>query len=209
MRKRFATDEHVIRLENGKVVRTRHVRPKSLEDTWNFQEIDKSKGQPWDPSVTLTHEKLARERFPRTEDPTPAEEENVYMPRSYMITKTDLTKAGGWTPGCRKCTARKDGDLSRTDLARSAECRARVAEILAVDVEIRTKVKRAVELKDGAFHVVEQSAYPALACESNSTLSCSGIGRVWGERRARALNRRRQARATTENPKIDFLNKKE
>ena len=54
--KRFTTDEHMIGLENGKVVRTRNVRPKSLEDTWSFEEIDKIKGQPWDPSVTLTYE---------------------------------------------------------------------------------------------------------------------------------------------------------
>ena len=32
--KRFTTDEHVIGLENGKIVRTRNVRPKSVEDSW-------------------------------------------------------------------------------------------------------------------------------------------------------------------------------
>ena len=101
--KRFTTDEHVIGLENGKVVRTRSVRPKSLEDTWKWEEIDKIKDQPWDPSVTLTYEKLAQDRFPKIKDPMPAEEEHVYMPRSHMITKADLSKAGGWTQGCRKC----------------------------------------------------------------------------------------------------------
>ena len=35
--KRFTTNEHVIRLENGKVVRTRNVRPKWLEDSWNME----------------------------------------------------------------------------------------------------------------------------------------------------------------------------
>ena len=148
--KRFTTDEHMIGLENGKVVRTRNVRPKTLEDTWNFEEIDKIKGQPWDPSVTLTYEKLAQEKFPRIEEPTPAEEEYVYMPRSHMITKADLTKAGGWTPGCRTCKAMKDGDHSRTNLAHSADCRARVAEILADDIGIRTKMRKAVERKEGS-----------------------------------------------------------
>ena len=46
--KRFTTDEDVIGLENGKVVRMRNVRPKSMEDTWNMEEIDKIQGQPWD-----------------------------------------------------------------------------------------------------------------------------------------------------------------
>ena len=95
LEKRFTTDEYVIGLENGKVVRTRNVRPKSLEDTWTFDETDKIKGQPWDPSVTLTYEQLVQERFPRIEDRTPAEEEYVHMPRSHLITKSDLTKAGG------------------------------------------------------------------------------------------------------------------
>ena len=42
--KRFPTDEHVIGLQNGKVGRTRNVRPKALEDTWRWEEIDKIKG---------------------------------------------------------------------------------------------------------------------------------------------------------------------
>ena len=48
-----------------------------------------------------------------------------------------------------------------------------------------------------------QSACPPLARESKSTVS-SGIEGSGGEGRARALNRRRQAGATTGNPKIDF-----
>ena len=42
--KRFTTDEHKIGLENGQVVRSRPVGPKSLEDTWNMDELDKMKG---------------------------------------------------------------------------------------------------------------------------------------------------------------------
>ena len=44
---------------------------------------------------TLTCEKLAQERLTRIEDPSPAEEEYVHMPKSHMIKKADLTKAGG------------------------------------------------------------------------------------------------------------------
>ena len=89
---RFTTDEYVIGLENGKVVRTRNLRPKSLEDSWKFDEIDQVNGQPWDPSVTLSYEQLAQERFLWIEDPTPAEEEYVHKPRSHMIKKADLIR---------------------------------------------------------------------------------------------------------------------
>ena len=81
-------------------------------------------------------EKLAQDRFPKIEHRTPAEEEYVYMPRSHMITKADLSKAEGWTQGCRKCRVMKEGDHSRTTLAHGAECRARVAVILADDVGV-------------------------------------------------------------------------
>ena len=90
--KRFTTNEHVISLENGKVDRTRTVQPKSREDTWNLDEIDKIKGQPWDPSVKLTYQRLAQERFPKISDPTPGEEEYDCMPRSRMIRKGGLVE---------------------------------------------------------------------------------------------------------------------
>ena len=54
------------------------------------------------------------------------------MPRSHMIKKAELTKAGRWTPGCRKCGAMKAGDLS-----------------------FRNKMQRAEERKDGARRPME------------------------------------------------------
>ena len=77
------------------------------ETVGKYEEVDKIDGQPWDPSATLTYEKLAQESFPRIEDPTPAAKEYVHMSRSHIIKKADLTKAGGWTPWCRRCTAVK------------------------------------------------------------------------------------------------------
>ena len=88
-----------------------------------------------------------------------------------MIKKADLTKAGGWTPGCSKCKAMKKGDQSRTNLAHSAECRARFAKILADDVEFRTKMKRANERKVPAmqwshFQSTDWRQYVVRRCSS-------------------------------------------
>ena len=52
----------------------------------------------------------------------------------------------------------KEGDQSRTNSAHSAECRARVAEILSDDVEFRTKMKRAEERKEGGHFAQAQEA---------------------------------------------------
>ena len=68
--KRFTTDEHIIGAENDKVVRTSNVHFKSLEDTWSFEEIERSAVGP----IILTHEKLTQEKNPRIEEPTLIEE---------------------------------------------------------------------------------------------------------------------------------------
>ena len=73
------------------------------------------------------YEKLAQDRFFKIRDPTPAEED-VHLPRSHMITKTGLSKAGGLTPGCRKCRVMKEGDHSRTNLA--PQCRVQARYVL-------------------------------------------------------------------------------
>ena len=59
----------------------------------------------------------------------------------------------------------KEGDQSRTNSAHSAECRARVAEILADDVEFRIKMKRAEERKEGARRALE--SFPKVQIEGS------------------------------------------
>ena len=51
--------------------------------------------------------------------------------------------------------AMKEGDHSRANLAHSAECRARVAEILASDVGLQTKMTKAAERKEGERRPME------------------------------------------------------
>ena len=85
-----------------------------------------------------------------------------------MITKTDLSKAGGWTQGCKKCRAMKEGDHSRTNLAHSAECRARVAEILADDVGFQTKMRKAHERMEGERLPLEPSPKVQVGGSSSS-----------------------------------------
>ena len=100
-------------------------------------------------SATLTLEKLAHETFPRIQEPTPAE---CTCPRSHAATRADSLKVGEWTPGSGKCKAMKEA----TNLAHSAECRGRVAEILANDVEFRTKLKKDEDRQAGARDAMEE-----------------------------------------------------
>ena len=149
--KRFTTDEHVVGLENGKVVRTRAVRQRPVQDMWKMEEVCKVKGQPWDPSLTLTYEKLAEEKYPKAMEPGTVGESDVNLkttPRPHAIMKKDLRKAGGFTPGCKKCNAMKKGDPNAVHMTHSEACRTRVEAALAEDEQFQNKLKKGVKRKE-------------------------------------------------------------
>ena len=171
--KRFTTDEHVIGMDNGKVVRTRSVRARPEVESWKMEELHKVKGQPWDPSVTMTYAKLSEEKFPVMQDPTPTEEELIPKPRSQKITRADLEKAG-WTKGCNKCRAMQEGDLTKVSLAHSAQCKARIRDILADDAEFRRKSEQAEARKTQYCEEVHKAQTTTSGEGGGSSSSSSG-----------------------------------
>ena len=62
----------------------------------------------------------------------------------------------------------KEEDHSRTNLAHSAECRARVAEILADDVGFQAKMRKAQERKEGERRTLEPSPKVQVGGSSSS-----------------------------------------
>ena len=91
-----------------------------MEDMWKLEEMDGVQGQPWDPSVTLTYEKLAADKYPTIEEPGVVKEDDIVAkPQPHKIMRSDLKKAGGWTPGCKKCKAMKNGDPNAVHLTHS------------------------------------------------------------------------------------------
>ena len=91
------------------------------------------------------------------------EEKYVYKPKSHMITKEDR-----WTPRYKKCKVLKEDEHSRTNLAHNADCRARIAEILADDVAFRTKMKRRRTSHHGLF--------PKVQVGGNTSPGCALVG---------------------------------
>ena len=104
--KRWNSDEHLVAMSDGKVVRSRGVRTRPLEESWSVEPISGIRGSPWDPSSTMTYEKLAEGnpwKIPETKTARPVESaESVPVPRGFKITRSMVTKAGP-TPGCHKC----------------------------------------------------------------------------------------------------------
>ena len=113
------------------------------------------------------------------------EEKYVYKPKSHMITKEDR-----WTPRYKKCKVLKEDEHSRTNLAHNADCRARIAEILADDVAFRTKMKRRRTSHHG---LISQSAswrqYVAwvCSCRFDNTPNPQAMMRSWTAQTLRSI----------------------
>ena len=143
--------------------------------TWKLEELDKFLGQPWDPSMTLTYEKLAADKHPKIEEPGVAKDEDIIAkPQPHRIMQADLKKAGGWTPGCRKCQAIKSGDPNQRQLTHNEECRTRVVEALVEDENFKLKMQKALERKQRFDDEVEMKDKAPRAQVGGSSSSGGG-----------------------------------
>ena len=146
--KRWNSDEHIIGMDDGAVVRTRAVRGRSGNERWNAAAVRGVKGRPWDPAGTLTNEQMRQEStdsFKIPEVPraaTEEEEPRKPVPRNFKITEALIRKLGA-TKGCPKCEAIRQGiDSARTH---SQACRRRITERVEEDEEYKGRKEKADE----------------------------------------------------------------
>ena len=144
--KRWNSDEHLVAMEDGAIVRTRGVRIRPVQDTWSVKKVGEICGKPWDPIGTMTYDKITDERPYKCSDvktAKPEEKDSTPVPRGFRITKKMIERAGGPTPGCPKCRAISQGVESlRTQ---SEACRKRMVEVLLGDTEFQEAKARADE----------------------------------------------------------------
>ena len=146
---RFATDEHVVAMEDGTVVRTGAVR-EFPGDVFDKELLDKIIGMPWDPRGSGHEQGGADREQPRAGDvsqapvvePTPMAEPNV---RRLVITH-EIIKKVGYTDECLKCSQLRRGEKS--DKAHSEECRTRVENLMRDHPELSAKLREAEERQD-------------------------------------------------------------
>ena len=94
--KRWSSDEHLVALQDGSVVRTRSVRARPVEDAWSLGRTQEIKGQPWGPTGTLTFEKVIAGNPYRVPDVKPVPKEEEYpstIPRGSRITEKRTRKS--------------------------------------------------------------------------------------------------------------------
>ena len=140
--KRFSSEEHIIAMSDGRVVRARAVRALPDADSWSKGELEKIVGQPWNPMGTISYRKKGEEDVPRLPDIRPAEGESNFTPRGLRILPKHLAKVGH-TEGCPKCRELLQG--RKSSLGHNASCRLRVQEEMMRDPVLKQEVEAFTE----------------------------------------------------------------
>jgi len=143
--KRFSSEEHVIAMPNGKVVRSRAVRSLPEKSMWIKEDVANVVGVPWRPAGEPIDDVLPD--VPRAVEVHTEEPEEDAKVRGMKILPKHLVKVG-YTKGCRKCAALRSGQRINVSLAHSSQCRTRIEEELKLDEELKGDVERAVKRKD-------------------------------------------------------------
>ena len=150
--KRWGSDEHIVSIPGGKVVRTRTVRPVPEGETWNKGLCDELVGVPSDPHGRWQGD-IERPpdavtdvpRMPVDRPPTVPYAEPVA--RRVLISRAYLDKFG-FTEGCSKCRAVENGDETQPTLAHSKACRDRIEAKLREDPVLKRKIEKADARRD-------------------------------------------------------------
>ncbi len=100
------------------------------------------KGQPWQPTTTITTREGEKDSSKPTLTPEELEEGDVPTARSMQITRRMLEKFG-FTPQCLKCRLMERGDIGQTTLGHSRVCRTRIEEAVKEDEVFKDRWERA------------------------------------------------------------------
>ena len=143
--KRFSSEEHIIGMDNGKVVRTRAVRSLPAATMWNKEAALKVVGTPWKPSGEYEGEEMVQ--IPRAVEVKPEEPEVGPRTRGMKIMPKHLVKAG-YTKGCPKCNDMRSGRQEHISRGHSEACRKRIEEVARGDEGMRKDVEKAEQRRN-------------------------------------------------------------
>ena len=177
----FASDEHLVSMPDGTVVRARSVQAFPVEQLWSKEAVDRVKGMPWAPTGTLTQNTYLRPSLPAPAEG--ADDERHWIPRGPPVRPRHLEKFGFFS-NCRKCVHIRTGDGSQPALGHSQTCRKRIFAEVAKDPDMRCEVEAherrkmkyleaAVEQEDQRMKDSEEIPQPQSAPTQDATIASS------------------------------------
>ena len=168
--KRFASDEHLVSMPDGTVVRARSVQAFPVEQLWSKEAVDRVKGMPWAPTSTLTQNTYLRPSIPAPAEG--ADDERHWIPRGPPVRPRHLEKFG-FSSNCRKCIHIRTGDGSQPTLGHSQTCRKRIFAEVAKHPDMRCKVEahgsRNMKYFEGAVEQEDQRMRDAKVVEQSQS----------------------------------------
>ena len=120
--KRWTSDEHLVSMGNGKMVRARDVRPMPDDQAFDRALLLGLRGTPSNPSADDEHEDGDLREVPRAPVERPPEPVANPMARRVVIHRSYLQRFG-YTPGCKKCEDIVTGDENKSTTGHSEGCR--------------------------------------------------------------------------------------
>ena len=132
---RFQSNEHIVALEDGRVVKARSVQALPEERRWNSERALGVQGKPWRPMGTVQRGACEDQEPPRRREEA-AGEDAPPVTRNMPVQQQHLDKFG-YTAGCLKCRMMRTGDHSRPSQGHSQMRRTMIREAAAGDTEFR------------------------------------------------------------------------
>ena len=134
--KKWSSDEHIVALQDGRVVRVRDVAPEPDERAYDKERLWSVKGTPSNPSAGIPESDFRRD-IPRAPAPRPESPAEPPVVRRATLKHSYFRDRYGYTSGCAKCNSLKRGDDARDahsyTKGHSEECRKRIEELMKSD----------------------------------------------------------------------------
>ena len=145
--KRSSSDEYIIILDDGKVVKARSVKLLPDSQSWNAGVLENLTSTPWkEQAVKEETEVIRKTGFVEKTEPK-AEGPTVYdgIPRDFYVTAEHVVKFG-YTAKCPRCRTLMRGGKSTQ--SHSKVCRERIRDCMKDDPEDAETLKKVSEKRD-------------------------------------------------------------
>ena len=138
--KRWTSDEHVVSLSGGKVVRGRDIRPFPDDEMYDRSFVNSLIGTPQNPSGAEVDDALhevPRVPMPRPEGPV------ARTPTRQVILHKSYFEKCGYSEGCPKCRSMLRGEESSKSAGHVESCRRRIEARMAADPQLKLRLDAA------------------------------------------------------------------
>ena len=151
------SDEHLICMENGSLVKARSIIAKTPSESWSAEAVMKVKKNPTgvnfaprepDQGRSIDEDIDAARRTFENHGPVVDEPEEMDKPPMDFYIRPEHLRAHGFSSKCPKCRAMRVGDNRLSRRGHTNECRSRIRKCLLEDEKMSKDVKEADQRKD-------------------------------------------------------------